>query len=145
MWTALVLLLSWSMRLPWWLSGKESACQWKRCKLDLWMGKIPWRRKWHSTPVFMPGKSHGQRSLVGYSPWGCKRVRRDLATEHARTQVFLKTLNVSSLECWLFTMIQTHTLPWWSLQSSGRKEKMLHSLINAVMSLAQDAGGHIFE
>ena len=34
------------------------------------MGKIPWRRKWHPTPVFLPGKSHGQRSLVGYSPWG---------------------------------------------------------------------------
>ena len=34
--------------------------------------KIPWRRKWHPTPVFLPGKSHGQRSLVGYSPWGYK-------------------------------------------------------------------------
>ena len=35
-------------------------------------GKIPWRRKWQSTPVFLPGKSHGQRSLVVYSPWGHK-------------------------------------------------------------------------
>ena len=34
--------------------------------------KIPWRREWQSTPVFLPGKSHGQRSVVGYSPWGCK-------------------------------------------------------------------------
>ena len=34
--------------------------------------KIPWRRKWQPTSVFLPGKSHGQRSLVGYSPWGCK-------------------------------------------------------------------------
>ena len=33
---------------------------------------IPWRRKWQPTPVFLPGKSHGRRSLVGYSPWGCK-------------------------------------------------------------------------
>ena len=32
------------------------------------VGKIPWRRKWQPTPVFLPGKSHGQRSLVGYSP-----------------------------------------------------------------------------
>ena len=32
----------------------------------------PWRRKWQSTPVLLPGKSHGQKSLVGYSPWGCK-------------------------------------------------------------------------
>ena len=37
-----------------------------------WVRKIPWRRKWPPTPVFLPGKSHGQRSLVGYSPWGHK-------------------------------------------------------------------------
>ena len=36
--------------------------------------KIPWRRKWQSTPVFLPGKFHGQRSLVGYSPWDCKEL-----------------------------------------------------------------------
>jgi len=40
-----------------------------------------WRRKWQPTPVFLPGKSHGQRSVVGCSPWGCKRVEHDLATE----------------------------------------------------------------
>ena len=39
---------------------------------DLWVGKIPWRRKWQPTPVLLPGKSHGQRSLVGYGPWGHK-------------------------------------------------------------------------
>ena len=39
---------------------------------DLWVEKIPWRRSWQPTPVFLPGKSHRQRSLVGYSPWGCK-------------------------------------------------------------------------
>ena len=37
-----------------------------------WVGKIPWRRKWQPTPVFLPGESHERRSLVGYSPWGCK-------------------------------------------------------------------------
>ena len=37
-----------------------------------WVLKIPWRRAWQPTPVFLPGESHGQRSLVGYSPWGCK-------------------------------------------------------------------------
>ena len=35
-----------------------------------WVGKIPWRRNWQLNPVFLPGKSHGQRSLAGYSPWG---------------------------------------------------------------------------
>ena len=39
---------------------------------DPWVGKIPWREKCQSTPVFLPGESHGQRSLVGYSPRGCK-------------------------------------------------------------------------
>ena len=37
---------------------------------DLWVGKIPWRRKWQPTPLFWPGKSHGQRSPEGHSPWG---------------------------------------------------------------------------
>ena len=39
-----------------------------------WVGKIPWRMKWQPTPVSLPGKSHGQRSLAGYSPWGCKEL-----------------------------------------------------------------------
>ena len=39
-----------------------------------WVEKIPWRTKWQITPIFLPGKSHGPRSLRGYSPWGCKRV-----------------------------------------------------------------------
>ena len=43
--------------------------------------KIPWKRARHPSPVFLPGKSHGQRSLVGYSPRGCKRIRHDLATK----------------------------------------------------------------
>ena len=42
----------------------------KRCGFNVWVGKIPWRRKWQPTPVFLPGKSHGQRSLAGCSPWG---------------------------------------------------------------------------
>ena len=47
---------------------------------DPWVGKIPWRRKWQSTPVFLSAKFHGQKSLVGYNPWGCKKVEHDLAT-----------------------------------------------------------------
>ena len=46
--------------------GKESACG--RPRFDPWVGKIPWRREWISTPVFLPGEFHGQRSLVDYSP-----------------------------------------------------------------------------
>ena len=58
--------------LPRWYSGKESACQYKRCRFNPWVGKIPWRRKWQPTPILLPGKFHGQRSLVGYSLWGRK-------------------------------------------------------------------------
>ena len=58
-----------------WFSGKDSTCQCRRrrrLKFDPWVRKIPWRRKWQPTPVFLPGEFHGQRSLAGYSPWGCK-------------------------------------------------------------------------
>ena len=44
----------------------------KRCRFNPWVGKIPWRREWQPTPVVLPGESHGQRSLAGYSPWGHK-------------------------------------------------------------------------
>ena len=56
-------------------SDKESTCQCRRHErpgFDPWVGKIPWRRAWQATPVFLPGESHGQRSLVGCSPWGFK-------------------------------------------------------------------------
>ena len=64
---------------PRWLSGKESACQCSRRGFDPWVGKSPCRRKWLPTPVFLPGKSHRQRSLVGYSLWGYKTVEHDWA------------------------------------------------------------------
>ena len=60
--------------LPRWLSGKESACQRGRYAFDPWVENYPWRRKWQPTPVFLPGESHGWRSLVGYSPWNCKEL-----------------------------------------------------------------------
>ena len=64
-------------------SGKEPTCQHKRCKrlgFDPWVGKIRWRRAWQPTPVFLPGESHGQRSLAGYSPWGLRESDATKAT-----------------------------------------------------------------
>ena len=58
------------------VNGKEPACQRRRLKFDPWVRKIPWRWSWLPTPVFLPRESHGQRSLVGYSPWG-HRVGHD--------------------------------------------------------------------
>ena len=46
----------------------------KRCRFDPWIRKICWRRAWQPTPVFLPGESHGQRSLAGYSLWGHKEL-----------------------------------------------------------------------
>ena len=63
-------------------SGKESICQCRRCGFDPWVGKIAWGRKWQPTAVLLPGKSYGQRSLVGYSPRGCREL--DM-TEGTRT------------------------------------------------------------
>ena len=53
------------------LDGRVCLQCW-RSGFDPWVGKSPWRRKWQPTPVFLPGKSHGQRSLVAYNPWGRK-------------------------------------------------------------------------
>ena len=64
--------------MKWWtkLSSKESVCQCRRQRhrFDPWVRKALWRKKWQPAPVFLPGEFHGQRSLLGYSPWG----RREL-------------------------------------------------------------------
>ena len=69
------------------LSGKESTCQCRRlksCRFNPWVGKIPCGRKRQPTPVFLPGKFHGQRSLEGYSPWG--HIELDMTEQaHAHT------------------------------------------------------------
>ena len=64
------------------LNSKESACQGRRRRLDPWVGELSWRRARPPTPVFLPGESHGQRSLRGYSPWGHK----ESDTTEARAQ-----------------------------------------------------------
>ena len=68
--------------LPRWLSGKESACQYRRRGFSPWVGKIPWRKRWQLTPVFLPGKPPQQRSLAGYSPWGHKETDKTATEQH---------------------------------------------------------------
>ena len=64
----------------------------QRCGFNPWIRKTPWRRKWQPTPVFLPGKSHGQRSLVGCSPWGCKELdMNELLSVHTHTHTGKKT------------------------------------------------------
>ena len=89
--------------LPRWLSGKEFACKSRRCRrlgFNPWVQKIPWRRKWQPTPVFLPRESHGQRSLVGCSPWGHKES--DMTDFH-----FILTVNLS-WDCLLSSAPKPH-------------------------------------
>ena len=74
-----LILLSAILRVgfPGGVTGKEPTCQCRRHKrhrFNPWARKIPCSRKWHPIPVLLPGKFHGQRSLVGYSPWGHKEL-----------------------------------------------------------------------
>ena len=69
--------------------------------VDPCVRKIPYRRKWQSTPVYLPGKSHGQRILAGYSPWGPKES--DM-TEHAHT-----TTHAYLVTSWIHTDPHIHT------------------------------------
>ena len=73
--------------LPWWLSSEISACLCRRCGFNPWVRKTPWRRKRQPTLVFLPGKSHGQRSLASYSPWGLKEPdTTQLLSTHSNLQ-----------------------------------------------------------
>ena len=86
--------------LPRWLSAKLTR-QCRRCRygLDPWVGKIPWRRKWQPAPIFLPGKFHGQRSLVGYSPYVTKSWTRLSAWAHKGTHIALGLLTSFLLLC----------------------------------------------
>ena len=63
-----------ALHVPRWLRQKRIHLKCWRPGFDLWVGKISWRRAWQPTLLFLPGKPHGQRSLAGYSPWGCKEL-----------------------------------------------------------------------
>ena len=83
-----------------------------RLGFSLWVGKIPWRRKWQSTPVLLPGKSHGQRSPVGYSPWVTKsRTRLSDFTSLSQIITRLKKKSVA----------QTCLSPIWSHHFMGNR------------------------
>ena len=91
-WLFKVKLVVYNLRdFPEGTSGKESDCKCrghKRHGFETRVRKIPWSRKWQPTPVFLPGESHGQRSLAGCNPWGCKES--DM-TEHARVHTHTHT------------------------------------------------------
>ena len=119
---------------------KESACQCRRYRrwgLDPWVGEIPWRRQWQPTLIFLPGESHEQRSLVGYSPWGHKELD---TTEHTHLAPYSQWLQLSLFIVWRccrggqqFTLYVEHCVGgswnvyWWEMLLA----------MNHVISLAQ--------
>ena len=74
--------------------GKEFNCQCRRCGFDPWVGKILWRRKRQPSPVLLPGKSHGYRSLAGYSLWGHWRVERVFNMANYFSRHFLQVIQI---------------------------------------------------
>ena len=75
-------------------STKESACQCRKQSLNPWLEKSPWRRKRQLPPVFLPGKSHGQRSLVGYSPRGCRVKQQSTHTHTLNVQMKIALIKI---------------------------------------------------
>ena len=93
-------------------SGKELMCQsrrHKRCWFSPRVRKIPWRRKWHPTPVFLLGESHGQKSLADYSPWDLLRVGHDWASENISCKRVLSIFQFFFLFDYL-TLLRPHLL-----------------------------------
>ena len=83
------------MGFPGGTNGKRPGCQCRRgnrCGFDPWIGKIPWWRAWQPTEVFLPGESHGQRSLAAYSPWGRKESDTAEHTYHQARELALAFL-----------------------------------------------------
>ena len=112
-------------------SGNEPTCQCRRCKRHTfhpWVVKIPWRRAWQPTPVFLPGESHGQRSLAGYSPSGNKKSDTTKATKHTnipRTRQPASSFHSLEREVLLFARLAFS----WSHQCSFKNVSWVVSFV----------------
>ena len=90
-----------------WLRWWRICLQCGRPGFDPWVGKIPWRREWQTTPVFLPGESHEQRSLAGYSPRGRNASNTTGRLTHIHSKgyfVFNISFIVDSAVCWPFSL-----------------------------------------
>ena len=92
-----------SLGLPKWPSGTEPSCQGRRLGFGPWVRKIPWRRAWQPTPVFLPGELLGPRSLAGYSPWG-----RTQLSDWVCTHTYLSYLMLFSFRVKMNIMRRKH-------------------------------------
>ena len=133
-----------------------------------WVGKMPWRRKWQPTPVFLPGGSHGQRSLVGCSPWGHKKLDTTKRLHFpfllwdrmawswcfecwVSSQVFHSYLSLSSRCCWgpfhFLALEWYHLCIWHYLYSLGNLDSILWviqpGVLHAVLCIWGFLGGSV--
>ena len=116
-------------------SCKEPTCQFrrpKRLRFHPWVGKIPWKRAWQPTPGFLPGESQGQRSLVGYRPWGHREsgtteqhahtLKEMLLFLHSTRDLTKLSLAPGTLPCrdasvaWVGNMFHSHEDVFFSLR-----------------------------
>ena len=109
--------------LPRWFSGLKICLKCRRCRrhrFNPWVWKIPWRRKWQPTPVFLPGKSHGQRSLVGYSPWACKEL--DTTEQLSEHKLSLRQFSSPGIieKKTPFLVLQRSSLDLWTSSCPGQ-------------------------
>ena len=95
--------------LPRWFSGKESTHQCRRRGFDPWIEKIPWRRKWQHTLVFLPGKFHGQRSQASYSTWARKESDRTACTHDDVSVLLYRTMPFSTTSSPFFFWTHSYT------------------------------------
>ena len=78
----------------------------ERHRFDPWVGKIPWSRKWQPIPIFLPGESHGQRSLLGYSPWGRRRPGHNWVSRESLKRGRERHMSRPLLELFLITSLK---------------------------------------
>ena len=95
----------------WW----RICLQCRRPGFDPWVGKIPWRREWQPTPVFLPGEFHGQRSLEDYSPWGQKEPDMTEQLPLHSLGTVMAPVGVS------FSLLMCYSEPYWGSQSTGNQ------------------------
>ena len=118
-------------------SGKELSYQCWGWGFIPWVRKIPCRRAWQSTPVFLPGESHGQRSLVGYNPKSCRKLDTTEVTLHAHSICITIHVDISSIYIYMcvcvYKYIFIYTQQFWPSQNFILKEK--HFIIETIQNI----------
>ena len=119
-------------------SSQESACQWRKCKrheFNPWFGNISWRRKWQPTRIFLLAEFHGQRSLVGYSPWDHKEsvMIEQLTFSYTHIQIYICVIYmICYIKRFIIRCNGSHDYgvrevqiqgSWWSSSSQVRRQK----------------------